>query len=246
MKLKGKDIDMLFLPKGVRPGDVLEVGDTISFSGHVGPPLDSAVSVGIVSPSGVTRSRTWVANKIGWVYDPSFEFAADETGRWTVYVSVLHDRPYVGNGVIPKSHNAGTVLGTDGLYEFYVVAKNSPRLQLAAPQPGFLKWSAGRVEPITIRGIAPPETTAVHYTIHDKGVVMGEGVLRPGSDGTFSLVYDARGLNKVFPFVSLTAHEGTWEGLSDEVAINFLAVGGSEIRANTVTLIGEEVFIGRN
>jgi hypothetical protein len=234
------------LSKGVRPGDVLEVGDTISFSGHVGPPLDSVVSITITSPSGVQRPRTYRANKIGWVYDPAFDFVANEAGRWTVHVFVLHDRPYVGNGVVPQSHNTGTVLGTEGRYEFYVVAKNSPRLQVTAPDAGFLKWTSGKVEPVTIRGSAPADTSAVHYTIHDKGVVMGEGILKPASDGAFSLVYDARELAKVFPFVSLTAHEGRWEGLADEVAINFLAVGGREIRANTVTLIGEEVFVGKN
>ena len=36
---------------------------------------------------------------------------------------------------------------------------------------------------------------------------------------------------------------GRWKGLADEVAINLLAIGG-EPRGNTVTLIGEEVFIG--
>jgi hypothetical protein len=35
-----------------------------------------------------------------------------------------------------------------------------------------------------------------------------------------------------------------WEGLADEVAINLLAVGGSEPKGNSVTLIGEEVFVG--
>jgi hypothetical protein len=44
--------------------------------------------------------------------------------------------------------------------------------------------------------------------------------------------------------LSLTAHEGRWEGLADEVAINLLAVRGEERWANTVTLIGEEVFVG--
>jgi hypothetical protein len=244
LKLKGQDVDMLFLPKGVRPGDVLEVGDTVAFSGHVGPPLDSVVSVTMVAPSGEQRSRTFRANRIGWVYDPAFDFAASEPGRWRVYVAVLHDRPYVGNGVTPKSHNTGTVLGTEGWYEFSVAPKDSPRLEIHSPAPGFVSWPKGQVAPIAIRGTAPPGTAQVHYTIHDKGVVMGQGVLTPASDGSFTFTYDARALNAVFPFVSLTAREGMWEGLADEVAINFLAVGGDEIRANTVTLIGEEVFIG--
>jgi hypothetical protein len=248
--LYGKDVDMLFLPKGVRPGDVLEVGDVVAFSGHVGPPLDSRVAVTITSPSGGVRARTWHANKIGWLYDPTFDFAADQPGRWTVDVSVVHDRPYVGNGVIPQSHNTGTVLGTNGRYEFYVVPKGSARLSITSPLSGFLPWPAGapgmwdRVRPIQITGVAPPGTTAVVGTVHDKGVVMGQGSVTPGANGSFLLTYDARALHNIFSFLSLTAHEGQWEGLADEVSINLLAVGGSSTQANTVTLIGEEVFIG--
>jgi hypothetical protein len=243
MTLQGKDIDMLFLPKGVRPGDVLELGDTIAFSGHVGPPLDSRVSVTITAPSGAKHIRTWHANKIGWLYDPSFDFLANEMGRWTVEVAVKHDRPYVGNGVTPLTHNTGTVLGTNGQYEFYVVQPSSSRLFVYSPRPGFIKWPTGHVEPNVIRGIAPAGTTAVRYTIHDKGVVIQQGSVAPNASGAFTVTYDAEALHSVFPFISLTAHEGKWEGLSDEVEINLLSIGG-EVRANTVTLIGEEVFIG--
>jgi hypothetical protein len=149
----------------------------------------------------------------------------------------------VGNGVIPTSHNTGTVLGTSGQYEFYVVPTDSPRLEITDPPSGFLTWDTGRIEPIAIRGSAPSGTTEVYYTIHDKGVVMGQGSLKPGSDGVFELVYDAKALNERFPFLSLTAHEGMWEGLADEVSINFLATGDQNA-ANTVTLMGEEVFVG--
>jgi hypothetical protein len=243
MSLLGQDVDMLFLPKGVRPGDILELGDTVAFSGHVGPPLDSRVEATITSPGGASYGRIWHANKIGWLYDPTFDFVANEPCRWTVDVLVVHDRPYVGNGVIPSSHNSGTVLGTNGRYEFYVVEPGSPRLFLYAPQPGFITWPNNQVEPVHIRGVAPTGTTAVHYTIHDKGVVMGQGSVTPDASGLFTLVYDAKALHDDFPMLSLTAHEGIWEGLADEVAINLLAVGG-ELRANTVTLIGEEIFIG--
>lgn len=241
MSLLGEDVDMLFLPKGVRPGDVLEVGDTVAFSGHVGPPLDSRVEVTITSPGGTARSRTWHANKIGWLYDPTFDFVADEAGRWTVDVFVEHDRPYVGTGVIPQSHNTGTVLGTGGQYEFYVVEPSSQRLLILEPKAGMITWPGGEIEPITIRGVAPAGTTAVHYTIHDKGIVMGQGSITPGAAGIFSFDYDPVALHDDFPMLSLIAHEGIREGLADEVAINILAVGGQP-QATTVTLIGEEVF----
>jgi hypothetical protein len=226
----------------VRPGDVLEVGDAIAFSGHVGPPLDSRISVTITAPSSAVYTRILRANKIGWVYDPEFDFVAEEAGRWTVDVHVLHDQPYGNNFPPPASHNTGTVLGTSGQYEFYVVSPGSLRLSVTSPQPGFITWSAGGVEPIYIRGNAPPGTTAVCYTIHDKGVVMGQGTVTPDASRAFTVTYDAETLNADFPFLSLTAHEGMWEGLADEVAINLLSVGGT-LRANTVTLIGEEVFI---
>ena len=246
MNLQGQDINMLFLPKGVRPGDILERGDTIAFSGHVGPPLDSRVEVTITPPSGSinAHSHTWHANKIGWLYDPSFDFVANVPGRWTVDVAVEHDRPYLPTGVTPTSFNTGTVLGTTGRYEFYVVEPGAPRLFVFSPKPGFVNWPSGQIEPIHIRGSAPPGTAHVYYTIHDKGVVMGQGIVFPDASRTFTVTYDANALNVIFPFVSLTAHEGRWEGLADEVEINLLAVGDHTPQANTVTLIGEEVFLG--
>jgi hypothetical protein len=250
LTLKGQDIDMLFLPKGVRPGDVLEVGDTVSFCGHVGPPLDSRVTVTITSASGIVHARTWHASKVGWLYDPTFDFVADQAGKWTVDVAVLHDRPYAPNGVTPSSHNKGTVLGTSGRFEFYVVARGSPRLTVTSPWIGRLPWPRGvegstyRVEPIDIRGVAPPGATSVRYTIHDQGIVMAQGVVTPNSSRVFTITYDPRALHDEFPMLSLTAHEGSWEGLADEVAINLLALGGAAPVANTVTLISEEVFVG--
>jgi hypothetical protein len=244
MTLNGQEIDMLFLPKGVRPGDILELGDTVSFSGHVGPPLDSRVTATITSPSGVLRTRQWHANKIGWLYDPTFDFVADEAGRWTVTVEVLHDRPYVGNGVVPASHNTGTVLGTQGTYEFYVVQPEALPLYLSSPQPGMITWPNGRVNPVLIQGIAPISTTSISYTIHDKGVVIGQGTVEFDSCGRFTLAYDPVTLNDIFPFISLTSHEGRWEGLADEVKISLMASTPSGPHANSVTLIGEEVFRG--
>jgi hypothetical protein len=241
--LLGNEVDMLFLPKSIRPGDILELGDTVAFSGHVGPPLDSRVEVTITSPLGVVRNKTWHANKIGWLYDPSFDFAADEVGRWTVDVSIEHDRPYIGNGVTPTSHNTGTVLGTNGQYEFYVVETGSDPLTVFTPFPGFIPIPTHTIKPITIRGVAPPGTTKVHYTIHDKGIVMGQGSLTPNTAGLFSFNYDPEALHNQFSMLSLTAHEGRRLGIADEVSINIFAAGAHP-RANTVTLIGEEIFIG--
>jgi len=243
MTLLGEEIDMLFLPKCVRPGDILEIGNTIAFCGHVGPPLDSRVTLTITSPSGATYDGDWHANKIGWLYDPAFDFTANEQGRWTVDVFVEHDRPYIGNGVTPNGNNTGSVLGSEGQYSFYVVEKEAPKLLLTWPKPGFIQWPLGEIEPIPIEGRAPAGTTQIYYTIHDKGIVMEQGSLTPQPDGSFALVYDAKTLSADFPMISLTAHEGRWEGLADEVAIHLLAVGAGQPQATSITLIGEQAFV---
>lgn len=243
LTLLGEDIDMLFLPKCIRPGDILNMENTIAFCGHVGPPLDSRVDVTITSPSGVEYSRSGHANKIGWLYDPSFDFLANEVGRWSVDVFVEHDRPYLPTGITPTEYNTGTVLGTQGQYEFYVVEPDSPGLYLSSPQPGFITWSSGVIEPIHILGNVSPGTEGLYFTIHDKGMVMGQGVLAPDASGAFDLVYDAKALHEDFPMLSLTAHEGRWEGLADEVTISLLATGSGMPRAGRVTLIGEQVFV---
>ncbi|MCK4513528.1 hypothetical protein KAW64_17390, partial [bacterium] len=203
MTLLGEEIDMLFLPKGIRPGDVLEVGDTVSFSGHVGPPLDSRVDVIIRSPTGVMQERSFRANRIGWIYDPSFDFPAVEPGRWTISVHVEHDQPYVGCGVVPMSHNIGTVLGTTGEFNFYVVPQGAPILEITAPTVGRLPWPSGlsqrhdRIRPIEIVGEAPVGADTVHVTVHDKGVVMVQTTVEPSSNGTFSFTYDPEALHRV-------------------------------------------------
>ena len=134
-------------------------------------------------------------------------------------------------------------MGTQGQYEFYVSEPDAPALYISNPQSGFITWPHYQIEPIPIEGIAPWGTTAIYYTIHDKGIVMEQGSLIPRYDGSFSLVYDAKKLHENFPMLSLTAHEGRWEGLADEVAIHLLAIGSEVPHAAAVTLIGEQVFL---
>ena len=47
--------------------------------------------------------------------------------------------------------NTGTVMGTTGRYEFYVVEPEAPKLFITSPDPGFLPWTGG-IEPVHITG----------------------------------------------------------------------------------------------
>ncbi len=246
MTLKGQEIDMFFLPMGVRPGSVLEVGDVFSFSGHVAPPLDSRVVVTVTSPSNVVRMIDGHANKVGWFYAPSGNFVVDEPGVWTVEVRVVHDRVYQPGGLVPTSHNTGTVLGAkESRYAFFVVEANAPRLSITAPSPGFLTWPNG-LEPVNIKGTIPAglNNAVISYTIAIPGFILEEGTVTR-ADNMFTIIYDPVTLHNDFPNIDLTAPEEWRPGLSDEVLITlFLADDDGSYRVNTVTLFGEEVFVG--
>jgi hypothetical protein len=246
LTLKGEDIDVFFLPTGVRPGSVLESGDMFSFSGHVAPPLDSRVTVTVTSPSNVVWTIDGHANKVGWFYDPTADFVVDEPGAWTVEVRVEHDRLYEPGGLEPTSHNTGTVLGaSQSRYAFYVVEPGVPRLNITAPSPGFLTWPTNIIAPLDIVGTVPPGVSGavVSYTISMAGVILEQGTVTP-TGSTFTVSYDPATLHNTFPNIDLSAPEEQRPGLSDQVWISLLLTGGGGLgRANTVTLFGEEVFV---
>lgn len=250
MTLKGEEIDILFLPKCIRPGDILNIGEPIAFCGHVGPPLDSRVDVTITSPGGNKHTESWHANKIGWLYDPTFDFTANEPGNWTVDIFVEHDRPYLPTGITPQNYNTGTVLGTAGQFTFFVVEQDAPHLTITEPQPGFLDWAGpdtlSRIEPIVIKGVSPAEMDILYYSVYDKGIVLDQGTIEPDPSGSFTFTYDARVLHETFSMLSNTAHEGLWEGLADEVTISFLSNSPVGPQAARVTLIGEHVFVSND
>jgi hypothetical protein len=251
MVLQGQDIDIFFMPKGLQPGDVLQLGNRVSFSGHVGPPLDSLVMVTVTSPSGVETPFQGQANKVGWFYDPAVDFVAEEVGVWTVHVQVLHDQIVPSTGLVPAANNTGGVLGSaDGRYHFYVVEPDSPRLNVLSPQPGFLQWPGDpmtvTVVPINVLVPAGVTNAVVSYTIRMPGFILEQGTIIPAGN-TFTILYDPIALHQDFPNLDLKPKDGGRPGLTDPVLISFLLAGESGgvpiAFAGTVFLDGEEVHV---
>jgi hypothetical protein len=128
-----------------------------------------------------------------------------------------------------------------------VVEPSAPRLSVTAPAPGFLTWPTG-LEPVTIAGTVPAGASAavIFYTIAIPGFILEQGTVAPAA-GAFALAYDPVGLREDFPNIDLVAPEEWRPSLSDEVLISLLLNDGTgAYRANTVTLLGEEVFVGRD
>jgi hypothetical protein len=254
MTLKGQPVDIFFMPKGVQPGDVLEVGDVFAFSGHVGPPLDSRVVVTVTSPSGLPTHIDGRANKVGWFYDPSTDFVVEEAGLWTVEVQVVHDKSIPSGGTPDLDYSTGGVLGSaDGTYHFYAVFGDEPCLPVLSPRPGFLDWPAdpGTGEPVTVTSVpivapVPAGLTGVEvaYTVRMPGFILVQDTILP-TGSSFTIDYDPVALHQDFPNLDLTDKEAGWAGLADPVLISFLLSGQQEglpvHRAGAVFLDGDEV-----
>jgi len=120
--------DAFFVPTAALPGTVLTVGDTVSIAGQAAPTLDALVQVTITAPSGETRVFEGRANPIGYFYDPSHDFIADEAGVWTVRIRTIYDvLTSVGQAQAP--YIEGTILSvSDDEYFFYVLQPSAPAL----------------------------------------------------------------------------------------------------------------------
>jgi hypothetical protein len=87
----------------------------------------------------------------------------------------------------------------------------------------------------------------VDYTIGMPGFILLHGQVTP-IGGTYTVLFDPATLHDDFPNLDLTARDDHLPGLSDTFAIGLLLRGkrgGEPIhRANTVTIQGEQVFVG--
>jgi hypothetical protein len=180
MRLKGRSIDMFFHPTAVRPGSVLEVGDTFAIAGAIGPTLAGLVSTTVTLPSGRVITSPGRGNKVGYYYHPENDFVVDEAGIYTVDVSVTFDGQ-TSAGQVTQPFPRGDVLGTaNGRFYVYVVPRGGPALnvnatdgQMLAP-PANLQLSATAPEGFTLQ--------AAHVTATMPGFVLNTGPLQPSGN----------------------------------------------------------------
>jgi hypothetical protein len=124
-----------------------------------------------------------------------------------------------------------------------------PRLNVFAPSPGVLAFGR-EVTPIAIAGAVPAglSDVTVDYTISMPGYIL-EHRLATIAEGTYEILFDPVTLAQDFPNLdALGRHEPDGLGLSDTFAVGLLLRGqggnGPVYRANTVTIQGDQVFVG--
>jgi hypothetical protein len=123
-----REVDIFFLPQAVRPGAILERGDTFSMSGAVMPTLPSLIEYTVIAPNGARRSLGGRANAVGYFYDPSDDFVLDQAGEWKVDLTVTHDGQ-TSAGQVMEPFPTGGVLSPDG-HTYTFVVRDTAALEL--------------------------------------------------------------------------------------------------------------------
>jgi hypothetical protein len=234
MTLKGRVIDLFVHLTGVRPGSVLEVGDTFALSGAVGPTLPALVGYTITKPSGQQVSFSGRANRVGYYYRPDHDVVVDEAGVWTVDVSVTYDGVTSAGQVAPP-FPTGDVLGTaSGRIVVYVVPRGSAPLTVNAPRDTFLA-SPGRLD-VAASGPAGTTTNRAHVTSLMPGFVLESRDLTPAASVPYR--YDPVALASDFPNLDMdfVGHAG------DLVTISLFGSGPQGQAARVLALHGTELL----
>ena len=238
--LKGEAIDLFIHLTGVRPGSVLETGNTFALVGAVGPTLPAKVSYTVTAPDGSKRTFSGQANEIGYYYEPEDNFIVDQPGRYTVDLQVTYDgRTSAGQVTAPFPQ--GDVLGTArGRFSVYVVSPHSVPLEVDMPEHDFLTAPAD----FTVTATPPTgiRLTGGHMTALMPGVVLEDGSLTVSNNG-LTYDYDPVGLAAGVPILDV-------ERFGEPVAADVVTVslfgegrdsaGQPSYAARVVTLHGAE------
>ena len=245
MTIKGEDIDIFAHPMGIRPGTLLEVGDTVSFSAQIAPTLPSEVEVIITTPSGSKRTIKGVASKVGYFYDPSADFVATEAGVYNAAVTVTHTG-MTSAGLVEAPYPQGSVLGSEnGSFDFYVASADAAPAVVASQLPRTLPDDTR----LALR-LAPSGATAaskMHSSVTIPGFLLAQ---HESSSSEFS--YDATALHADFPNLDLPGGQLRKANGADTVTLSFLLEtlgdnGGTRFEGRMATLQGEVLqFVEHN
>jgi hypothetical protein len=244
LTLDGKEIDAFVVPLAVRPGTILEAGDTFSFSAQLAPTLPGRVDVLISGPDGIAYAISGRANAIGYYYDSSQDFSVATPGLYHVSVTATFDSP-TSAGPMSEPFPTGTVLGAvEGGFDVYVVPGNSPPLKTTHPQWSVWDETNPNVRDVTLLVGSPEKQQGeVHFTIGMPGHLLDSGTVDL-TDGWARIVYDPLALRKIFPNIDISGRLSDVPGLADTVWINVLfeADNGS-FYARQFTLQGPDLLI---
>jgi len=239
LTLLGEEVDIFFHPLGVRPGSILEVGDTAAFAGQIAPTLPSEVSIRVTTPSNETKIIEGTANKIGYFYEPNTSFLITEPGIYDVDITVTH-KGMTSSGFVEPPYPVGGILGEDiHSYQFYAVTRESTEAELAFPLP--LQLPDSTALNFLLKGISSSNDQRMYQT-----TVMPGYVLSQTESKSLSYSYNAKELNLNFPNLDVDSNN-TPRSNVDTITYSFLLKsqdqkGQPKYEAQQVVLQGDEII----
>ena len=240
--LKGEDVDLFVHLTGIRPGSVLETGNTFALVGAVGPTLPARVQYTVTAPDNSQRSFSGRANAIGYYYDPADNFIVEQPGRYSVDLTVAYDG-LTSAGQVTQPFPTGDVLGTaSGRFFVYVVSTQSAPLAVDVPRNIFLTAPAD----FQVNATAPQGMTLTdgHMTAMIPGFVLEDKSLS-GAGNSLTYQYDPVTLAQGVPVLDVDFF-GT-PVAADVVTISLFgegtdADGSPTYAARVLTLHGTELL----
>jgi hypothetical protein len=231
-------VDMFVLATGVRPGQVLEVGDTFANVGFVAPTVAADIMTTIRTPS-ETIIHVTQASRYGYFYEPEHNFTITEAGVYRVNIEAT----YAGDTSAGLLANpvSGTVLGADNGYTIFVVEPDSP--MLTTPRDSISQLAVGQAFTINVR--APQAWTGVqaHYLVRTAQQILEQGELNIFANQT-NYSFNWPRLAQLFPNLETRASEAS---NMDEITLSFAMTGLDEngnpqIQARIFTLRGNALY----
>jgi len=217
----GREIDMFFLPLGIRPGAVLEAGESFRMAGPIMPTLPSHVEYTVTAPNGTQRIFQGRANNVGYFYQPEDDFVLDQVGLWTVELKVTHDG-ITSAGPVERPYPTGGPLTTDGsTFGFVVTGPETRKLVIEtslselSPAEWFSNVRTARFEATLPKDWSGDKARVI---VTMPGIVLvDEEVPTNGAAVTWNL--DAEKLNRL-------ANNFDYEqGIADTIEVTFYAEG---------------------
>jgi len=230
-------IDIFFVPMGVRPGMVLEVGDRFRMAGPIMPTLPSKIEYTVTSPDGTQQSFAGVANTVGYYYQPADDFILNQTGEWTVELTVYHDG-MTSAGPVEEPYPTGGPLTPDlHTFSFFVVESAADRLPLYTNLSDleFQPWHYD-VDSAAFAMMLPENLDAdkVRMVATIPGIVLASEELSV-EDGRVDWRLVGPALNR------LVHNLDYLQGLADTITVTFFAQDGDQAAAGSIIVHGSHV-----
>ncbi len=236
--------DVFMNLSGVRPYQVMTQGEILTLMGQIAPTLQSQVNVVITSPSGTQTHYRELSNPLGYFYHPQHDLALDETGIWTVEMSII-PASTTSAGDLTAPLPIGTALGAQNrIFSVYVIAPDAPVLDWSRPE-GEITVSAGA--PLNFGVTAPSTWSGLRaYVVVStaSNILQATPLTLTGRSASFQ--YNPTTLSTTFPNLEADGRgDGGWA--SDVVTIRFIITGTdgegtANIIARTATVLHNRLY----